>query len=86
MSTRSKISRFFADKSRERERDGERERNLLGVSIWGYLFTVPDFTLPRDGIGETETIRVKWSKFSQQISLTKIQSGLVAIEGCIVGP
>jgi len=36
--------------------------------------------------GEGETIRVKWPKFSQQISLTKIQSRLVAIEGCIVGP
>lgn len=35
---------------------------------------------------ERETIRVKWPKFSQQISLTKIQSRPVAIEGCIVGP
>lgn len=43
------------------------------------------FCFSRDG-GEGETIRVKWPKFSQQISLTKIQSRLVAIEGCIVGP
>lgn len=43
------------------------------------------FRSPR-GAAEGETIRVKWPKFSQQISLTKIQSRLVAIEGCIVGP
>lgn len=35
---------------------------------------------------QRETIRVKWPKFSQQISLTKIQSRPVAIEGCIVEP
>jgi len=43
------------------------------------------FRSPR-AAAEGETIRVKWPKFSQQISLTKIQSRLVAIEGCIVGP
>lgn len=56
------------------------------TSIWRYLFTVTDSALRATARGEGETIRVKWPKFSQQISLTKIQSRLVAIEGCIVGP
>jgi len=74
MLTWKKISRFFgngADSSRY---------------VYLEIFIHRDgFCFSRDG-GEGETIRVKWPKFSQQISLTKIQSRLVAIEGCIVGP
>jgi len=63
------------DRQRERERERERERGGGESGDGG-----------REGERERETIRVKWPKFSQQISLTKIQSSLVAIEGCIVGP
>jgi len=56
------------------------------MSIWGYLFTVTDSALRAMARGERETIRVKWPKFSQQISLTKIQSRLSRRNRSIVGP
>lgn len=77
MLTENKISQFFGNGA-----DSSEVRLFEDIySPWRISLSAREWMRR-----ERETIRVKWPKFSQQISLTKIQSRAVAIEGCIVGP